>query len=247
MEKAARAAGLLLADAFEGKFIVKEKSPGDFVTNIDIESEQILSGHLSHEYPEFGFLGEESGENSTDSEWQWMVDPLDGTRNFVRGIPLYALSIGLARAGIPVLGLVYDPLRDEMFTGGNGQGARLDGEPIRPSEATRLESCIVAMDFGKTAGVYKRSYEILGQLMHRFQSVRMTGVMALGIPYVVAGRTDLYFNVKASEWDIAGGIAMARDSGVVVTDLSGVETPLPLTGLVAANPAVHAEFIQAIS
>ncbi len=247
MEDAARAAGRLLADAFQGKFTVEEKSPDDFVTNIDVESEQILSRALNLEYPDFGFLGEESGKTDTGSEWQWMVDPLDGTRNFVRGIPLYALSIGLARGGIPVLGLVYDPLQDEMFTGGGGHGARLNGEPIRPSEAGHLESCVVAMDFGKTAGVYKRSYEILGQLMHRFQSVRMTGVMALGIPYVVAGRTDLYFNLKASEWDVAAGIAMARESGVLVTDLSGVETPIPLAGLVAANPAVHAEFIQAIS
>ncbi len=247
MENAARAAGSLLRDAFEGQFTVKEKSPDDYVTNIDVESEEILSGILSREYPSFGFLGEEFGKTDTGSEWQWMVDPLDGTRNFVRGIPLYALSIGLARGGVPVLGLVYDPLRDEMFTGGGGQGARLNGEPIRPSEAGHLESCVVAMDFGKTAGVYQRSYEILGQVMDRFQSVRMTGVMALGIPYVVAGRTDIYFNLKASEWDIAGGIAMARDSGVLVTDLSGIETPIPLTGLVAANPAVHAEFLKAIS
>ena len=247
MEDAARVAGKLLRDAFGKQISVEEKAPADYVTNIDRESERIISELLGSAYPDFGFLGEESGKTGTDSEWEWMVDPLDGTRNFVRGIPIYALSIGLARGGRPVLGAVYDPLRDEMFTGGAGQGARLNGESIQPSAAGGLDSCVVAMDFGKNAGVYERSYEILGRLMHRFQSVRMTGVMALGIPYVAAGRTDIYFNLKASEWDIAGGIALARESGVMVTDLSGTETPIPLEGLIAANPAVHAEFIQAIS
>ncbi len=246
MENAAREAGALLRGAFEGHFTVEEKSPDDYVTNIDVESEEIISRILGEEFPDFGFLGEESGATESGSDWQWIVDPLDGTRNFVRGIPLFAVSVGLTSDGVPVLGAVYDPLRDEMFAGGGGEGATQNGRAVGPSDAADLGACVVALDFGKNAGVYKASYEIIGRLMDRVQSLRMTGVMALGIPYVAAGRTDIYFNLKASKWDVAGGIAMARDSGVVVTDLAGLDVPIPLKGLVAANPAAHAEFLKAI-
>ncbi len=249
MEDTARAAGKLLRDAPGRRLSIEEKAPADFVTDVDRESERIVSEMLGGAYPEFGFLGEETGHTAPgrSSEWEWIVDPLDGTRNMIRGIPFYSLSIGLARNGEPVAGLIYEPLRDETFSAVKGGGAALNDNAIAVAGAMRLEDCVIGLDLGKSAGVYEQAYDILGRLMPRFQSVRMLGSMALGIAYVAAGRLDIYFNLKGSPWDIAAGIAIAREAGAVVTDLAGNEIAMPTDGLVAANPEMRRRFVDAIS
>ena len=248
MESTAREAGALLRDRFGTALQVDEKAPQDYVTEVDRQSEALIRDRLMAEYPDYGFLGEESDESTgSNSRMQWIVDPVDGTRNLVHEVPLYCLSIGLANAGNPVAGVIYDPLRDELSSCTPGDPPRLNGKPTRVSSAEKLGHCIIGFDLGKSSGVYRQTYAILGELMPQFQSIRLLGSQALGMAYVANGRFDLYFNMKSSPWDIAAGIALVRSGGGVVTDMSGCDSAIPVAGLVAGNPSVVAQFTAAIA
>ena len=230
---------------------IAEKKPANYVTNLDHASEARLKELLGASYPDFGFLGEESGETKptgtdSDSEWQWVVDPLDGTRNLIRGIPMWCVSVGLTRNGHPVAGAIYDPAHDELLVTAADGPATLNYQSISAASATRLEDCVIGIDFGKSSGKYRETHEIIGKLMPQFQSIRMLGSIALGLAYVASGRLDIYFNLKSSPWDIAGGTAIARQSGATVTSLDGTESPMPTNGLIAANLEIVAQFVDAI-
>ena len=248
MESTAREVGVLLRDRFGTTLQVDEKSPRNYVTEVDRQSETLIRDRLLAEYPDFGFLGEESDEShGNDSRMQWIVDPVDGTRNLVHEVPIYCLSIGLANAGRPVAGVIYDPLRDELFSSAPGEPPRLNGKPTGVSSTAELGHCLIAFDLGKSSGAYRQTHAILGELMPRFQSIRSLGSQALAMAYVASGRFDLYFNMKSSPWDVAAGIALVRSNGGDVTDMSGGDSAIPIAGLVAGNPSVVAQFTEAVA
>ncbi|NQW16665.1 MAG: inositol monophosphatase [Chloroflexi bacterium] len=244
IETAAREAGHILEIGRGQTLNITEKSPANPVTNLDHASEARIKTLLTDAYPDFGFLGEESGETRSTSDWQWIVDPLDGTRNLIRGLPMFCVTIGLTRNGQPVAGATYDPTHNELFVTSNDGPPTLNGQPIKTASATRLEDCIIGIDFGKSSGVYRETYEVIGKLMPRFQSIRMFGSIAIGLAYVAAGRLDIYFNLKSSPWDIAGGLALARQSGAAITNIDGTQTNMPTNGLIAANPEIIAQFVE---
>jgi myo-inositol-1(or 4)-monophosphatase len=246
IQTAAREAGHILESGRLETLQIAEKKPANYVTNLDHASEAQLKELLTTAYPDFGFLGEESGETESASEWRWIVDPLDGTRNLIRGIPMWCVSVGLTRNGHPVAGAVYDPAHDDLFVTTEDGPSTLNDQPISAATATRLEDCVIGIDFGKSSGKYRETHEIIGKLMPQFQSIRMLGSIALGLAYVASGRLDIYFNLKSSPWDIAAGTALARHTGATVASLDGTESPLPTNGLVAANPEIVAQFVEAI-
>jgi myo-inositol-1(or 4)-monophosphatase len=246
IQSGAREAGHILETGRDETLHIAEKKPANYVTNLDHASEARLKELLTAAYPEFGFLGEESGETDSASEWKWVVDPLDGTRNLIRGIPLWCVSVGLTRNGHPVAGAIYDPAHDELFVTTDDGQPTLNDQPIASATTTRLEDCIIGIDFGKSSGKYRETHEIIGKLMPRFQSIRMLGSIALGLAYVASGRLDIYFNLKSSPWDIAAGTALARQSRAEVASLNGTESPMPTNGLIAANPEIVAQFADAI-
>ena len=251
IQSAAREAGHILETGRRETLQIAEKKPANYVTNLDHASEARLKELLAATYPNFGFLGEESGETKsveTDSgsEWQWVVDPLDGTRNLIRGIPMWCVSVGLTRNGLPMAGAIYDPAHDDLFVTTVDGPPTLNDQPIATASATRLEDCVIGIDFGKSSGKYRQTHEIIGKLMPRFQSIRMLGSIAIGLAYVASGRLDIYFNLKSSPWDIAAGTALARHSGAIVANLDGTASQMPTNGLIAANPEILHQFVDAI-
>ena len=247
IQSAAREAGHILETGNRETLQVAEKKPANYVTNLDHASEARLRELLIGAYPDFGFLGEESGETESSSEWQWVVDPLDGTRNLIRGIPMWCVSVGLTKNGHPVAGSIYDPSRGDLFVTTADDPPTLNDQPITTASATRLEDCVIGTDFGKSSGKYRETHEIIGRFMPQFQSIRILGSIAIGLAYVASGRLDLYFNMKSSPWDIAASTALARHSGAIVANLNGTESPMPTNGLIAANPEIVAQFLEATS
>lgn len=237
-------AGDILADRFYKTKEVSFKGVGDIVTDVDRESEALMKSVLDREYPDMGFLGEESLGDKADSGYVWIVDPVDGTRNYAAGIPVVSLVIGLALEGEVVVGVNYDPLLKEMFCAERGEGAFLNGEPIRVSEKTTFGKCTLAADisYGGEGTLY--SLDVIKKLWPELWSVRILGSSALGLSYAAAGRVDLYFHHRLSPWDQVAGMLLVEEAGGIVTDRSGNRANLYSDGLVASNRALNAEFLR---
>ncbi len=237
-------AGEILADRFYKVKEVSFKGVGDIVTDVDKESEALMRSVLDREYPEMGFLGEESLGDRADSGYVWIVDPVDGTRNYAAGIPVVSLVIGLALDGEVVVGVNYDPLLKEMFYAERGKGAFLNGEPIKVSEKTTFGECTLAADisYGGEGSLY--SLDVIKKLWPELWGVRILGSSALGLSYAAAGRVDLYFHHRLSPWDQVAGMLLIEEAGGIVTDRSGKRANLYSDGLVASNRALNAEFLR---
>ena len=237
-------AGEILADRFYKVKEVSFKGVGDIVTDVDKKSEALMKSVLDREYPDMGFLGEESLGDRADSGYVWIVDPVDGTRNYAAGIPVVSLVIGLALDGEVVVGVNYDPLLKEMFYAERGKGAFLNGEPIRVSEKTTFGECMLAADisYGGEGTLY--SLDVIKKLWPELWGVRILGSSALGLSYAAAGRVDLYFHHRLSPWDQVAGMLLVEEAGGIVTDRSGKRAGLFSDGIVASNRALNAEFLR---
>ena len=237
-------AGEILADRFYEVKEISYKGVGDIVTDVDRESEALMKSVLDREYPDMGFLGEESLGDRADSGYVWIVDPVDGTRNYAAGIPVVSLVIGLALDGEVVVGVNYDPLLKEMFYAQRGKGAFLNDKPIRVSEkATFVESSLAAdISYGREGTLY--SLDVIKKLWPDLWSVRILGSAALGLSYAAAGRVDLYFHHRLAPWDQVAGMLLVEEAGGIVTDRSGKRAGLYSDGVVASNRALNAEFLR---
>lgn len=253
-EHAARVGGAVLLD-WADRITAREKGPKDLVTEADIASQQAIRQVLLSAFPDHQFLGEES-ETETESTsnggehagFRWIVDPLDGTLNYVRGMPSYSVSIALEQNSNVLVGVVFDPLLDECFVAAQGRGAALNGKPLRSSSCRSLSQALVAISF--SADVPRGSIEVRRfiEALHAAQSVRRTGSAALNLCYVAAGRLDAYFASSVKSWDVAAGILIAREAGAVVTSIRGGEFDLGHPDLAAAATAdVHADLLRALS
>ncbi len=221
---------------------VSVKGPGNFVSTADHRAERVIRQELQHGRPDYGFLMEESGVIAgSDPEHRWIVDPLDGTTNFLHGLPHFCISIALERAGEVVAGVVLDPLKDELFWAEKGIGAYLNDRRIRVSSRRQLGDALVA-----TGTPYERDHgraRYLGQLDRILDSVadvRRMGAAALDLSYVAAGRFDGYWESGVSPWDIAAGILMVREAGGYVSDPDNDGDPLASGNVLAANDHLHA-------
>jgi myo-inositol-1(or 4)-monophosphatase len=243
MQAARKAARHLLRDFGEVEHLqVSIKGPGDFVSAADRRSEQILRQELARARPSFAFLLEESGASGDlDADYRWIVDPLDGTTNFLHAVPHFAVSIGLERQGELVAGVVYDPIKDEMFGAEKGAGAYLNDRRLRVSRRTELASCLIGtgipvLDWpGRKQGFAAQLDRMSGEVA----GIRRLGTASLDLAYVAAARFDGFWEYDLKPWDMAAGIVLVREAGGLVGRLDGDADLLGRGTLIASNPAVY--------
>lgn len=248
MFNAARKAGRNLARDFgEIEHLqVSRKGPGDFVTAADIRAEKILYEELAKARHGYGFLMEERGVvEGPDKSHLWIVDPLDGTMNFMHGIPHFAISIALQREGELVAGLIYNPANADVFTAEKGKGAFLNDRRIRVAARSKLEDCIVVTGIPHRGRPDHESYlQGLGQVMPQVSGIRRSGSAALDLAWLAAGRYDGYWEFGIKPWDVAAGILMVREAGGFVTDHEGGTTMLESGNVLAGNEFVHRSLMK---
>jgi myo-inositol-1(or 4)-monophosphatase len=225
---------------------VSRKGPADFVSKADRKAESVLRRELMKARPAYGLLMEESGTIAgTDTSNRWIVDPLDGTTNFLHGIPHFSISIALERDGDPFAGVVYSPIHDEMFVAEKGLGAYLNGRRLRVSARKRVDESIFATGI-PFLGIADHELFLsqLGAVMAVSAGVRRYGSAALDLAYVAAGRYDGYWENGLSPWDVAAGIVLVRESGGFVSDLAGSNQMLSGGGILAANSELHGFLVR---
>jgi len=246
---AAHVGGLVLMKEARslGSLAVDEKAANDFVTAADRASEKAILGYLRDRFPGHSVLAEESPEERRDSPFTWVVDPLDGTTNFIHGFPMFATSVALLREGEPIAGAVYDPLRGEMFRAGRERGAYLGDEPISVSGRAGLGGCLLATGFPfkvhDRLRDYMRSFEAF---VRTTAGIRRAGSAALDLCYVACGRVDGFWEMSLSPWDIAAGSLIVREAGGEVSDFLGKSGYLGSGHIVAAGPRVHAAMLEVL-
>lgn len=250
MERAARkAARSLLHDFGEVEQLqVSRKGPADFVSNADTQAERLLREELSRARPEYGFRLEEGGTiKAPDDASYWIVDPLDGTTNFLHGVPHFAISIGLEQNGELVAGVVLDPTRDELFFAERGRGAFVNDQRLRVSGRTRLTDSLIATGIpyhGKVG--HELFHAEMRELTDKVAGIRRFGVASLDLAYVAAGRYDGFWERGLKQWDIAAGIVLVREAGGLVSDITGGRRMMETGDIVCANGSVHAPLLQAL-
>ena len=226
---------------------VSKKGPGDFVTNADLKAEKILFEELSQARPGYGFLMEEKGAiEGSDTTHRWIIDPLDGTTNFMHGIPHFAISVALERDGTLVVGIVYNPITDEMFFAERGQGAYGPSGRLRVAGRDKLADAILASGapHGERAG-RDEFIDEMQSLLPNIAGLRRFGAAALDLAYVAAGRFDGFWERGLAPWDMAAGIVLVRESGGLVSDLTNRQKMLDDGNIIAANEAIHAQLLKA--
>jgi myo-inositol-1(or 4)-monophosphatase len=220
---------------------VSLKGPGDFVSTADHKAEKVLRQELTRGRPDYSFLMEESGASiGRDTEHRWIVDPLDGTTNFLHGLPHFCISIGLERAGEIVAGVIFDPLKDELFWAEKGAGAYLNDRRIRVSSRRQISSALIATGtpYGQR-GDRSRYLRQLDAVMASVADVRRLGAAALDLAYVAAGRYDGYWEYSLQPWDIAAGLLLVREAGGFVSEPDGGDSPMASGDVLAANDQLH--------
>ena len=226
---------------------VSKKGPGDFVTNADLKAEKILFEELSQARPGYGFLMEEKGAiEGSDTTHRWIIDPLDGTTNFMHGIPHFAISVALERDGTLVAGIVYNPITDEMFFAERGQGAYGPSGRLRVAGRDKLADAVLASGapHGERAG-RDEFIDEMQSLLPNIAGLRRFGAAALDLAYVAAGRFDGFWERGLAPWDMAAGIVLVRESGGLVSDLTNRQKMLDDGNIIAANEAIHAQLLKA--
>ncbi len=239
---AARAAGQILQD-WAGRFTVSEKGPADLVTEADVASQKAIHGILHERFPEHGFLGEEGLlTKAGEAGYRWVIDPLDGTSNYVHRFPYYAVSIGLECRGELLVGVIFDPTRGEMFSARRGGGAMLDGRPIHVSRFDRLDQAMVIASF--PPGVTADSLPIrrfLKVLPHA-QTIHRTGSAALNLANIAAGRLEAFWSTSLKPWDVAAGALLVSEAGGRVTAIDGKPLNIEVPDLLSSNgTGIHEE------
>src|SRR3990172_9238851 len=247
--RAARSAGNIIARAVDrvDTFNVALKSQNDFVTEIDHQAEQEIIKVIRKAYPNHGILAEESGAQNGD-EYIWVIDPLDGTTNFLHGFPQFSVSIGIKYKGQLEQGVVYDPLRQELFTATRGGGAQLNGRRLRVSRAKGLEGALLGTGFPFKHQQHLDPYlNTFRALFPMTAGIRRAGSAALDLAYVAAGRLDGFWEIGLSEWDMAAGILIIQEAGGMVSDFSGGNDYLETGNVVAGTPRVYKAMLETIA
>ncbi|MBM3529564.1 MAG: inositol monophosphatase [Alphaproteobacteria bacterium] len=227
---------------------VSLKGPANFVTAADRRAEDILYAELSKARPGYGFLGEEGGSREgADKSHRWIVDPLDGTTNFLHGIPQFCISIGLERDGTMVAGLIYNPITDDLFLAERGKGAFFNDKRIRVAGRKTLADAVIACGLPhRGRGDLALGLREIGAVQDKVAGLRRFGAAALDLAYVAAGRTDGYWERNIKPWDIAAGLLMVREAGGFVTDLEGHDAMFAKGDVVAGNEAIHRDLLAAL-
>ena len=244
---AALETGRMLREAMSEEVRVSFKGAVDLVTPFDGRAQQMIDARLRERFPDFGILAEEGLSRETGSPYRWIVDPIDGTTNFAHRFPIFSVSIALEKDGEGLVGVVYDPMRDEMFWAVRGQGAFLNGTRIRVSSTGEVGRSLVATGFP-----YDLRVSPVNNVCHfnnfilRVQAVRRCGSAALDLSYVACGRFDGFWELKLKPWDVAAGALIVREAGGRVTDFGGGGVPSFHSDLVATNGLIHEGMLEII-
>ena len=252
MVKACRkAAKILIRDFGEiEKLQVSLKGPGDFVTASDKKVEKILIDELQKARPKYSILSEEIGQITNDEEFKWIIDPIDGTANFLHGIPHFSISVGLEYKKEIICGIVYDPIKDEMFLAEKGNGSYLNNQRIRVSSRRKLKDCIIFTG-GPTHNAKEEDKELSLKEYKKFSStvftpIRKMGSAALDMAYVAAGRCDGFWQRNLNYWDFAAGIILVKEAGGFVTDFEGKNEYIQNKTILATNAKINKEMIEVL-
>lgn len=248
--KAAREAGRIINKASNdvGALTIQSKDFNDFVSEVDRSAEQAIIDTLKHAYPDHGFLGEESGNTNQESDNIWIIDPLDGTTNFLHNYPQYCVSIALQQNGVLTQAVIYDPVRNDLFTATKGRGAFLNDKRIRVANRSKLQTALISTGFPFKNFTHLDTYmAMLKDMIKSTSGIRRPGSAALDLAHVAAGYTDGFFELNLSAWDIAAGALLVQEAGGIVGDFEGNESWLSTGNIVAANPKVFAQMLQVLS
>ena len=240
--KAAKAAGVLLRENFGRALVVDEMKQHDIKLALDVESQELITGILLDEFPDYALYGEEGVAGNQDSDYQWIVDPIDGTVNYFYGIPHYCVSIALRHKEELIVGVIYDPSMDDLWTVVKGEKPYLNGEEISVSSRTKLEESILYVGCGKTDDALSAGLERYRRASVRARKMRMMGSAALGMAYIATGRLDAYIETRISLWDIAAGQLLIEATGGKVT-LTPKDGEPDVMSIVATNGKIPVEEI----
>lgn len=246
--KAARRAGRLILDS-QGTAAVSEKATNNLVTEADIASQEMIIAMIREYFPGHGIVAEEQDMFACgNNENLWIIDPLDGTNNYAHAIPHYCISLAFARNGCVEVGVVYDPVREEMFTARRGRGAFLNEKPIAVSTAASLDQAIVATGFYYDRGrIMRKTLNSIEKLFEsNVQGIRRQGSAALDLCWVACGRFDAYFEYTLSTWDFAAGMLIVNEAGGRCTDQEGIVLDLNSTGVTVSNGLIHEVFLSLV-
>jgi myo-inositol-1(or 4)-monophosphatase len=249
--KAARAAGAIINRAALDVEAVRisQKQVNDFVTEVDQQSERVIIDTLLSAYPDHGILAEESGSThgNPNADHIWIIDPLDGTTNFIHGFPVYCVSIALQVRGKLEQAVVYDPTRNDLFTATKGRGAFLNDRRIRVSKRTRLNECLLSTGFPfRPEDDFDKYLRLMGEVMQRTAGLRRPGAAALDLAYVAAGFSDGFFEMGLQPWDMAAGALLITEAGGLVGNFTGEANFLEQKECLAANPRIYAQLVPVL-
>jgi myo-inositol-1(or 4)-monophosphatase len=248
MVKAARRAGRSLKrDLGEVENLqVSLKGPANFVTLADKRAEEMLHSDLIKARPGYGFIGEEGGiREGDDKTHTWIVDPLDGTTNFLHGIPHFAISIGLQREGTLIAGLIYNPANDDLYLAERGKGAFLNDQRLRVAGRRKLSDCVIACGLPHIGrGDFELSRAELSEIQPRVAGLRRFGAASLDMAFVAAGHLDGYWERNLKPWDLAAGQIIVREAGGIVSGIEGDDDPLKTGDVICGNEFIHAELVK---
>lgn len=248
----ARDAGSLLAERFGGALRITNKSELDLVTESDLASEKLIIDRIKTYHPRHAILAEESGASSpaspeAQSEWRWIIDPLDGTTNYAHGYPCFCVSIGLEREGRMELGVIYDPMRDEMFSAERGDGASLNGRGISVSPTHNLAGALLCTGFPYDVRERSEFARHFTNFIMNAQAVRRDGAAALDLAYVACGRFDGFWEEGLKPWDVAAGSLMVEEAGGCVSNYTGGPLSIYDPPILASNGLVHEQMMRVLS
>ena len=246
-KEAARIGGEILLENY-GKITseeVESKGKNNFVTFVDRLSEEKIIEKILSVYPDHDIYAEESGKHKKKSDYRWLIDPLDGTTNYIQGIPLFSVTIALQKDNEIILGVTYDPIRNEMFHAEKGKGAYLNNTRLQISTKENLSTCVVATGFPYKAyqdiGSYLKSF---GDFIKNTAGLRRMGSAAIDLAYTASGRFDGFWEFNLSPWDIAAGILLIQEAGGIATDDLGEKNYMETGNIVAANPEIHRQMLS---
>ncbi|MBV8801934.1 MAG: inositol monophosphatase [Gammaproteobacteria bacterium] len=247
--KAARAAGDIIIRAVDrlDKIQITEKKPHDFVTEIDQQAEREIIHIIRKAHPNHAILGEESGK-SAGKDFTWVIDPLDGTRNFIHGFPHFAVSIGIMHKEKMEHGVIYDPIRQELFSASRGKGARLNEHRIRVSKKTQLEECLLGtgFPFQLSSTHLDAQLSMLQAMVPLAGDIRRAGAATLDLAYVACGRLDGFWEMGLKPWDMTAGALLIKEAGGLVCDMNGGEDYLKTGNIIGGNPKIIKHLLKII-
>ena len=244
MLKATKAAGKVVLKNYGKVGKIRLKAPRSIVTKVDILSEQTIVKTISKKFPEHNFITEESDFIDKKSKFTWIIDPIDGTTNFVSGIPNFAVSIALAKNNSVVMGVVYNPYTEDMYIAEKGKGSYLNNKRLKVSTKKRFDECVLGFSLPSDIGLSKKSLSILSRNYGTFRALRNTGSAALNLCYVADKKFDMYFTLNLHSWDVAAAKLVVEEAGGKTTNIHNKKWTIEDRSIIGSNKIIHNKFIR---